>query len=103
MSIVHTALNGILDLLYPPVCLVCRKSLDSGCLCDDCLAEVEPMPEPRCLHCGGPGHAGLPQCRVCRAGENPQFHGMSAIGAHSGPLRQAVLLLKYHQKAQLAG
>jgi ComF family protein len=42
-----------LDLLYPPVCAVCRSGLSHGrALCDGCNAELPRLAEPFCQQCG---------------------------------------------------
>jgi len=60
-------LAGLLDLLYPPRCLVCR-SVGEMPLCGRCRLGFAPVPAPFCLRCAcplaAPGAAGL--CRACR-------------------------------------
>lgn len=42
-----------LDLLYPPSCAVCRRSLTDGrALCDACDADLPRLVEPFCKTCG---------------------------------------------------
>ena len=44
-----------LDLLYPPLCAVCRVVLSDGrALCDACDAELPRLAEPFCAKCGEP-------------------------------------------------
>jgi len=44
-----------LDLLYPPLCVVCRESLSDGrALCDSCDADLPRLTEPFCETCGEP-------------------------------------------------
>jgi len=45
----------VLDLLYPPLCVVCRESLSDGrALCDSCDADLPRLTEPFCETCGEP-------------------------------------------------
>ncbi len=42
-----------LDLLYPPLCAVCRETLSDGrALCDACDADLPRLAEPFCQKCG---------------------------------------------------
>ena len=44
-----------LDLLYPPVCAVCRENLSDGrALCDACDTDLPRLAEPFCKTCGEP-------------------------------------------------
>jgi len=72
--------RGLVDLLYPPRCLVCDALGEP--FCDGCCALVEPL-EP-----------GSPVPRV--------ITGVHSLGYHAGPLREAVLRLKFQRKAALA-
>jgi ComF family protein len=73
--------RGLLDLLYPPRCVVCR----------------EPGPERFCSACRG---AILPVELPRRPGS--RLAGRACVGAYAGPLREAVLYLKYHDRRGLA-
>lgn len=47
------AVSRCLDLLYPPVCAVCSRSLSRGrSLCDDCGDDLPRLVEPFCQSCG---------------------------------------------------
>ncbi len=72
------------SLLFPPVCLACRRLLRS------------PAPE-------------LPLCSLCRpdyvplAAAQRRIAGILALHAYAGPLAQAVAALKYSGQVELAG
>jgi ComF family protein len=98
------ALDGFLDLIYPPRCLVC-ESWEEPILCTDCLAQFPPVPEPVCLVCGHPAEPGV-VCRLCEAAADRwggwAFDWARSAGLHQGGLRYALHLLKYRQKDALA-
>ncbi len=73
--------RGLIDLLYPPRCVVCREP-GAERFCAACRASIEPAAPP--LHPRSP-LAG----RIC-------------VGAHAGPLRVAVHRLKYNDRLGLA-
>jgi ComF family protein len=72
---------GLVDLLYPPRCVVCR----------------EPGPDRFCLVCRA---AIVPPERRVAAGS--VLAGRDSVGAYDGPLRQAVLCMKYEDRRTLA-
>lgn len=58
-----------LDLLYPPLCAVCREGLSHGrALCTACDLDLPRLAEPFCQQCGEPfpgnidGHFSCPNC-----------------------------------------
>jgi len=72
-----------LDLLFPAVCLGCRRLLSGAPalpLCSLCLPEHEPLPAT--------------QRRVA---------GIEAIHAYAGPLARAITALKFSGQLELAG
>ncbi|HXG23144.1 MAG TPA: ComF family protein [Chthonomonadales bacterium] len=104
MPITNTLLetwNGLLDLLYPPKCLVCAD-LGPAPLCAFCRATFRPVQPPVCRQCGLPIAEGLFLCASCEAGTVYSFHAARAPGYFEGRLRQAILRLKYGGKQALA-
>jgi ComF family protein len=71
----------LLDLLYPPRCVVCR----------------EPGLERFCAVCRHTIMAAEPPLRV-----RSLLAGRACVGVYTGPLREAVLYLKYHDRRALA-
>ena len=94
--------DGLLDLLYPPVCLLCKARLDAGALCADCQRRVAPILPPFCDRCGAPIRPGRAVCGPCEGGAAPPFAWSQALGAYHGTLLEAIHLLKYNGKAALA-
>lgn len=73
--------GGLLDLLYPPRCVVCRMPGPAR-FCRTCRAVVVPAEPPL-----APGSA---------------LDGRACVGAYDGPLRQAVLRVKFEDRRALA-
>jgi ComF family protein len=89
---------SLLDLLFPPRCVVCKRR--GAWLCDRCRSSVEPVAEPICERCGRsvPGARGCADCR---------FHpltldGLRAAARFQGALRQAIHHFKYNGLRALA-
>lgn len=101
-TVILEAWNGLLDLVYPPVCLVCRRWIAAGALCDMCCRSVCPILPPLCDRCGVPVPAERMVCRECEEGPEPSFDWSQAMGQYTGPLRTAIHHLKYHGKTALA-
>lgn len=81
--VLRAAATGFLDFVYPPRCVGCGRY--GRWLCDDCLATVPHLTEPRRLELQG--GATLP---------------VWSIGPHAGVLRTAVHALKYEDVRVLA-
>jgi ComF family protein len=94
--------SGLLDLVYPPVCLVCREWIPAGALCETCRKSVVPVLPPLCDRCGTPTPAERIVCRECEEGPEPPFAWAQTLGQYTGPLRTAIHQLKYHGKTALA-
>lgn len=100
----HLAWNGLLDLAYPPHCLVCEEHA-RPVLCEDCAARfVVPIPEPTCRVCGRPNEPEETDCRHCR--ENAPAGGWAfdtarATAIYEGPLRYAIHKVKYGRSEPL--
>src|SRR5581483_7647549 len=71
--------EGFLDLLFPPHCGVCGTY--GSFFCAGCRARAEPPPA---------------------LDTPPGLAALAAVGAHSGPLREAVLRLKFGARLSLA-
>lgn len=95
----RTGIDCVLDLLYPPKCLLCEE-MGAQYLCDDCASRLfTPLPEPTCRRCGHP--LSYIRCRHC-AERRPAFTRALAASQYAGDLRLAIHLLKYRDKPMLA-
>jgi ComF family protein len=108
------ALGGLLDLVFPRRCVVCRAP--GAWLCDDCAEDLHPLPDDRCDRCGAPlRRAGrparssrpdsvarrMPACREC-AGRDFAFTAASAAYCYDGPARALVTACKFRALRLLA-
>jgi ComF family protein len=100
----------LLDLIYPPRCLVCGAWMESGSLCEACVSGFTSLAPPFCARCGVPVDVaiGTPQygdrtlCHACEMGEAPPYEWSQALGQYGGTLRRAIHRLKYDGKTALA-
>ncbi|MCX8053201.1 MAG: ComF family protein [Armatimonadetes bacterium] len=84
---------GILDIVYPPHCLVCKKFGDLY-LCRNCVEQIPIIKPPYCRVCGinvGPTEH---ICGECRKREY-KFECARCASVYDGVLRQAIHALKY--------
>jgi len=81
-SLLHRGWDALLDLLFPPHCVSCRRA--GTWLCDACIADAPAVPNPASLAPDG------------------FLDGAYSVGAHRGPLRRAVHALKYKGLRQIA-
>jgi ComF family protein len=90
------------DLLFPPECLLCQRSLLPGIaetvpsrdFCRPCLAELT-TDLPRCRRCGGASLDGgdEAECGRCRSAP-PAWRALVVLGAYGDAVRDAVLRAK---------
>jgi len=83
--------SGVLDLIYPPHCVVCRVT-DHGYLCPKCIDSMTLIEPPVCYKCGTPCQAF--QCDECYQREYA-FECARSAGIFDGALRDAIHALKY--------
>jgi ComF family protein len=72
--------TALLDVLYPPVCLLCNAYAEP--LCEGCRAQIRPVPPEMELPVG--------------------LEGVLSVGYHEEALRTAVLKLKFQRDTALA-
>lgn len=101
VSALKAGWDGLLDLVYPPRCLLCER-LDRPAVCDECAAAFTPVPEPFCPRCGRPIDEAGASCRTCRERmqgaeeeEGWAFDAARACAIYEGAIRHGIHRLKY--------
>lgn len=94
----HEATRRLLDTVFPPRCVGCGTR--GHWLCAACLRRVERAESPICGSCHQPVQPGAPPHGCRRGAATPST--ISAVGAHAGPLREAVHALKYQGRHGVA-
>lgn len=93
--------QSLLDVLFPPRCVRCRRA--GAVLCAACLATAHAPNPPLCPRCGRSLLAGHVDCPTCAAGHGPTaLRSLRAAALHDGAVRDAVLALKYRGQRRLA-
>ena len=82
-----------IDWIYPPVCCTCGKI--GRLMCDACYSQLILIRNPSCARCGEPIQSSS-LCTRCKQ-QTPYFSKLRSLGYYSGPLRDAVVSLKYHR------
>lgn len=98
----------LLDLIYPPTCLVCRTAVaQHGALCAQCWREMAFIERPFCERLGAPFERDLGQTGLISpeaAANPPVFHRARAVARYdSDHARTLAHRLKYHDQLDLAG
>jgi ComF family protein len=82
---ISTLARGLIDLLLPAACVVCRRphrpDVD-GIVCPVCMVRVQPMPYPQCARCGHPRLSltmPMPVARPLDAGAPPPLPSELAL------------------------
>lgn len=97
-----TSLRRVLDLAFPPQCLLCgvidySATSFSGSYCSDCVTKLCPTPINRCQCCGaeiGLYSVSKDGCTHCRH-RNLRFESVTCLGMYEGPIRKAILAAKW--------
>lgn len=93
---------GLLDLIYPPACLVCGADVAEGALCEACVGLFKPIVPPFCDRCGEPISVNRIICKRCEEGIVPAYDWSQAPFQYDGAVLRAIHRLKYESKAALA-
>jgi ComF family protein len=100
--------RALLDLLFPPRCVVCGDP--GGDLCPACLGKIRPLPAPRCAHCDTPlaaarpgAHAPGALCPACARGTNlVALDRLRMAVVYESAARAAILALKFSGQRRAA-
>ena len=94
----HTALEHLLDLVFPPSCVGCHQR--GAVMCMACRAHIQPLPQPFCQRCSAP-LTSYGTCQACRA-HSLRLSGLRAVSLYREPLRSFIHALKYEGQTRLA-
>jgi ComF family protein len=99
--------RAMLDLVYPPGCLACRRGLsETGALCSTCWAQVRFIERPFCERLGTPfSHdLGIGILSPEAISDPPVYDRARAVASYEeGPIASLVHRLKYADHTELAG
>jgi len=100
-------LKSLLDILFPPVCLLCGKRAAGKGFCAGCALEVEKerIAPPVCTVCGIPFRSSAGVSHACGrcVGAPPAFSSAKSAFVLEGKVLEAVHRLKYGGDTPLAG
>lgn len=89
--------RAALDLLFPPLCMMCRKQVgEPGSLCADCWRNISFIEGPACLSCGLPFEFDVgadTRCAACLA-QPPAFDRAKSVMRYDEFSRGPILALK---------
>lgn len=100
-SRIGSLVGALLDLFFPPRCVVSACSRRGYWLCPPCLDRIRPLPTRRCPTCAELKLAAGGICPACVA-HPPAFDSAFALGIYEGSLRDALQGLKYLGRRPLA-
>jgi ComF family protein len=96
----------LLDIVYPPVCLVCRRAVaDHGALCPACWSEIAFIERPYCERLGAPFDRdyGAGMISLEASAEPPVYGRARAVARYdSDKARSLAHRLKYYDRLELA-
>jgi ComF family protein len=92
------ALGALADLLLPPLCISCRRRVEShGLLCRDCWGKVEFIAPPICARLGVPLPYETPEpcLSVAAIANPPRYDRARAVARYSATMRDLIHSFKY--------
>ena len=97
----------LLDIVFPPSCLVCRKAVaEHGALCAACWSEIAFIERPFCERLGTPFERDLDQPGMISleaAANPPAFNRARAVARYDSDKARALAhRLKYYDRLELA-
>jgi len=101
-------ISDILDLIFPPVCLICRRRFPEykadKLLCSDCFSSFKRTSPPFCKICGGSlSPDSLDNiCSQCQDNRDSRYERSRSAGVYEGVLKDCIHLLKYNGKVGLS-
>ncbi len=107
MRMLHRLLSVLTDIIYPKVCLVCKKQLPGNksadnLVCVECWGKIQKNPPPFCFSCGR--HLKKPVthnvCPVCRR-KQLYFDRAFSPCLYEGAIKELIHAFKYQGKDYL--
>jgi ComF family protein len=94
--------SGLLDILFPPLCIACREPAASSGFCAGCWSAIQFLDGPLCVRCGIPFDVPLAdaECAACLA-HPPAFDRARAILRYDDVSRAPILALKHADRLEL--
>ncbi|RYD74865.1 MAG: ComF family protein [Verrucomicrobiaceae bacterium] len=96
--------SGLLSLLYPPHCAVCKVDTESGIhLCTECGKGARPIKDPFCERCSQPFDGAITGKFICSNCTDRTFHFECAVAPFlsRGPVREFIHRFKYNRHLYL--
>lgn len=109
VSSLRAMLGSLADLLLPPVCIACRRRVEShGLLCGDCWGGIEFIAPPICARLGVPlpYETGEPCLSAAALANPPRYDRARAVARYAGTMRDLIQSFKYgdrHEGVPLFG
>lgn len=94
---VRTLLSSLVNVVFPPVCLHCRRLSPEGLtggICSGCWAAIRTWEDGQCQRCGQPTAEAGSLCQHCLI-PNWGCGDIRTIGPFEAPLSDAIHMLKY--------
>jgi ComF family protein len=103
-NLLRRAGNGLLDFLFPPLCIQCRAHVGgAGGLCAQCWGAIGFIEGPACTTCGLPFDVPVfeeTKCAACHA-DPPAFDKARAIMRYDEASKGAILAFKHADRLDL--
>ena len=103
----HRFFNGLLDIIFPPVCLACKRKLSTvsvdNTVCPECWSSIKRNIPPFCLSCGrhlDTRRSAKSICPVC-IGKPLHFDRAVSPCRYDGSVKELIHEFKYKTKLRI--
>lgn len=102
----RNSLLGILDVIFPPVCHLCREIIPNAGelhICNGCREKLSPIGSPLCTICGAPFVSTIQADHLCGdcSTTPPNFNAARAAFRFEGAVQELIHRFKYGKRIQL--
>ncbi|HEY5337894.1 MAG TPA: ComF family protein [Rhizomicrobium sp.] len=97
--------RAVLDLLFPPLCIICRETVrEPGSLCPDCWQTIGFLDGPACSTCGLPFEFDVGEGTLCATclSRPPAFDKARSVMRYDENSRDPILALKHSDRHDVA-
>ncbi len=107
VNMLKTIIESFIDIVYPPICVTCKKpnylKENQGYICHECYSKIKRHIPPFCLKCGrGLRNMESISSGICAGCINKQyyFHKAYSICVYDTNIKELIHRFKYNQKLQ---
>ncbi len=103
LSLIKSTSKNLLDVIYPPICIVCGNSVyEHGSICSKCWECINFISDPQCQICGFPFDFQVIEGAICAgcAYKKPYFSKARSVFLYDENSQKIITNFKYRDKTE---